>query len=1196
MNRHLLSYIFLVAVTAILVSCAHNGIDSDDVVPGQPAMLRISINSGSMTDVDTKGLIESQEKKINQVIVLVFYPNGDLVSRTELTDLDDSEVIDAYAVTGMGMTIYAVANYDENIRAKLMAVSDLDELKSIEFSPVKKDLTTLEKPENMIMVGSVVGQIIKTGTNNVDINLQYIAAKLTIKIIDNTSGQLFNVRSWRVVNAPVFSYLVPHGDSDCLDPSDDSQFAASNPHPFELSVQDDEDRNTYSESLYILENYRGGRKSGVPKPSGVLDEIWNGFRGKSACAPDHATYIEVAFTALNAPSDMSKIFGIERDGLTYNFTARYYFGHNTSDDYNITRGSHYIWTVIIHDNWDIKDNLTENNSNVDGNSSPLSIKTSSSLNFDSHPDMRAIDITANRDNISNLSVEVIDMSGRHFYDTGFDATWLKISPMNRMRSQISQRSPDNLWQQQPPVPGAEGYYVRGRYIPDKARRLWLTNQPAVSATYSDEAGTVHTYSISPVPPAADAVSPGRYSPPSGVVIGSSIYPDNDNALIWSKATRRMCYKLTNMMDESKTGDQMFELFVYTDEYLWRKDKEGMQTNREAVVKVSYDNLSSGTATRENLYYHVLQFPPLYIGPIEDYNSTSAEYHDILIERMEENSIVIDPQKPRGMQNTRVMQWGYYGKNLYDFSKKDRFLNGWFLTANAVYSDVSATDASHEISDYTWSGTKFREKYGAGYYLPPTAENNYALIPEPAVDFENNGKYGNTGAPYYHPNGRSLGPGFNSVFHPVYNTTAARYCHEKNIDIDGDGIISPWETQWYLPSQSEVYMIFGSFEAIQESSTRYSSGYYWSSSESSAENAYYLGYSTGHYNINENSKMMNDPTTRNGSVRCVRRSPEVENPVLKFKDGSAFLDFSGLSQSVYTTLSKGSATGAADDNIDHSKRFVSNNAATVFVNLQIAKHDGRLDPSDPASPSKITWTQAVGYPDVFPGEVGSKTVVSRPDPRLGVGAIDLSGLSPKVVSAMGVPATEKTGCNAYYEESDKSDIGKWRLPNKRELMFMWIYQDQIVTVTDPFLQREYWSASERAGEQVGIVFDYTLRRGAWTVVFGTNAREGKWYEPSRSYLVDKKDANTKLLRCVREIFTSMKYKLVYNPNGGNGGPGTVYCYGDTPVTVRGAEGIYHPDKKTFAGWSSSPGTLTPDYMPGSTYSMGHNTAYLYAVWK
>ena len=64
-------------------------------------------------------------------------------------------------------------------------------------------------------------------------------------------------------------------------------------------------------------------------------------------------------------------------------------------------------------------------------------------------------------------VEILDSQERTCNESGFDADWLKISPLNLMYHQVKQASPDDVWQQ---AANPESKFVRPKYIPHKSIR------------------------------------------------------------------------------------------------------------------------------------------------------------------------------------------------------------------------------------------------------------------------------------------------------------------------------------------------------------------------------------------------------------------------------------------------------------------------------------------------------------------------------------------------------------------------------------------------------------------------------------------------------------------------------------------------------------------------------------------------------
>ncbi len=141
-----------------------------------------------------------------------------------------------------------------------------------------------------------------------------------------------------------------------------------------------------------------------------------------------------------------------------------------------------------------------------------------------------------------------------------------------------------------------------------------------------------------------------------------------------------------------------------------------------------------------------------------------------------------------VQYLNGMQWGFDGTEIYTPSYNtpagnlwgDKLRNGKFMTANLVYTDVQR--ANNEATDFGTRRDSYRPMYGNTGTDPLTAYSGT-----------------NTGAPYYYPD--PLG----NIYHPIYKSSAARYCHEKNRDLNGDGIIDESETHWYLPSLYEFFL-------------------------------------------------------------------------------------------------------------------------------------------------------------------------------------------------------------------------------------------------------------------------------------------------------------------------------------------------------------------------------------------------------
>lgn len=286
---------------------------------------------------------------------------------------------------------------------------------------------------------------------------------------------------------------------------------------------------------------------------------------------------------------------------------------------------------------------------------------------------------------------------------------------------------------------------------------------------------------------------------------------------FSAATFGMTQKLTKIPFNQPAVYTYQNAIVYADAY----ESTGERT---AKVKITYYRGVDGTEKAGELTYDVTQSGAIKVSD------------NLYIERYEESAMLIHPGLTSGLQNTATMQWGYNTETLY--AADDRFTNGGYLTANAVYETVSARS---EMDVPIWTATTYadyRDKY------PRTG----AKVTEPS-------SLSTTDEPYYYPELTSTTQP-SEYFHPIFNSSAARYCHEKNRDMDGDGIISATEAEWYLPSFADMWYISQNMPAELNLN-----GNYWTATEENDTNSW--GY--------------NFPAKTEGSaaktsayrVRCVR---------------------------------------------------------------------------------------------------------------------------------------------------------------------------------------------------------------------------------------------------------------------------------------------------------------------------------------
>lgn len=135
----------------------------------------------------------------------------------------------------------------------------------------------------------------------------------------------------------------------------------------------------------------------------------------------------------------------------------------------------------------------------------------------------------------------------------------------------------------------------------------------------------------------------------------------------------------------------------------------------------------------------------------------SDDYKLIVENQEEATMILTPGVSAGVEKTATMQWGFNTQDmqavlpisLFDYYKRAGYDN----TQNLVMSNITT-----------------------------------ATLRVP---------YGRT----------SSGTISEQAHNPIFNSYAARYCFEKNRDVNGDGKISGTEIKWYLPSLEELILIY-----------------------------------------------------------------------------------------------------------------------------------------------------------------------------------------------------------------------------------------------------------------------------------------------------------------------------------------------------------------------------------------------------
>lgn len=741
--------IILYFLGALLLSgCMRDEFDTTRVEEGIAARVSLrvllpdmdgAVSAGNTrTSANTRAVDAAVENRLDSLRVLVFNSSGQIVTNRKYTAQSDGALsalqIDTWS--GNNLTFCFVANSRDDLDNRLAVVTSYNDLR--EFMVTASSLNFgLSDTGALIMTAIVENVNVQPGSDTISdpIQLQFLAAKLTLTVTDATpDGHAVTILGWDVQDVPARSYLFP--DSKDANPApeggadkEEYWLTTASDYPFEVN------RNkSASQTLYLFENRRGGRVArslpGTDEqyPDMALDDT--DHRGKAWFKPRRAT--AVVINAIHRAGTQSELI-----------KAYIYLGNDNHSDYNIIRGNHYTFNITVYGINDIKIDT-----NVDSKAGDFFVDYSDNLRMDAHPDFRALRMHAAG---GTGTMEILDSQGRTYADPSFDATWLKISPLNLMYHQVKQSSsPANDWQQ---ASNPESKLVRPKYIPHQSVREKLTQEG---------------------------------------IGGWNTIPDgkeDDNEMSFADATYRMCYKITNLPFGNTSTVANRTLYVYADEFVERNGfrsatvrfsfyKDGGDQSQPEVrnFTISQDGYLSFYTDDNN------QYAGLYI--LNQDGTPSDVKQRMVLERYPEYRMTMNPGIDPSVQNINSMQWGFPYLKVYVSNNYDKFRNGRYVTTESVYQDLTRVD--NEPSDFGVRPNSYRRMFGNGL------DGNLAAIPA------YNGR--TTGAPYYHPEPTA------NIYHPIYKTSAARYCHEKNRDLNGNGILEPSEIHWYMPSQNELLLM------------------------------------------------------------------------------------------------------------------------------------------------------------------------------------------------------------------------------------------------------------------------------------------------------------------------------------------------------------------------------------------------------
>lgn len=436
------------------------------------------------------------------------------------------------------------------------------------------------------------------------------------------------------------------------------------------------------------------------------------------------------------------------------------------------------------------------------------------------------------------------------------------------------------------------------------------------------------------------------------------------------------------------------------------DENFSTTSRNAVISVTS---TASLTNSQTITIPITQLGYQLMGPSVGFrtfttagnlNTGPGVDYTLVIENIEEATLNLTPGAVAGTEATTSMQWGFNGSIVEPtsgFSRDYYYRDGYEISLGLIFASGGGA-----------LNSTLRPPYGRA----SAASSGAASVTITENDMN-----------------------------PIFNTYPARYCFEKNRDVDGDGKITNPNTKgfneiiWYLPAADELYAMYVGQYALTYS--LFGSNYQVSSEVyGSANSTNSMSYSTGISGSIGKSQAVN--------VRCVRRrnqtlpagtqnSPYVES-------ASRIINNNGYASTILRT------TNVACPVPMNSQNSTINNK--LSPRFQVAKTDCLLNGSTGAA--TMTWAQANGW-----------TTVS-----------DNS-------SSAGVVASPATGCNAYSEPGYPA--GTWRLPTQREMYILLFMRKELVVGQDGYTKMSaasYWAASN-----LGATLGWYSITGNTTVGFG-----------------------------------------------------------------------------------------------------------------
>lgn len=441
------------------------------------------------------------------------------------------------------------------------------------------------------------------------------------------------------------------------------------------------------------------------------------------------------------------------------------------------------------------------------------------------------------------------------------------------------------------------------------------------------------------------------------------------------------------------------LYIYADE-------NTTQTSRSGYVQVtSSDN-------------DVVKIPITQLGyqkmgnvGLRSFNTSgtinNADDYIIAIENSEEITMNLTPGATAGTEGVNNMQWGFNNiasQPALAVSANNQHRNGLANTLIAVYGNTTGALSST--------------------LLTPYGRANTASITANSVTTTE------------------------QLHNPIFNSYPARYCFEKNRDLDGDGKITGNEINWYLPSTDEMVLV-GMGQAAY--SNRLNASVDYSNSSEMVGSSTYAQYyepSTGVSMASYKSNYLN--------ARCIRKmyqtQPQTTQNSPYVEAGTRIINATGFNGAVLRT------TNLAIPTPLHN--FASTIGQKISKRFVVGAIDCKLNGASGSVYS--TWAEACGF-----------TLASNSS------------------STSFVIASPATGCQAYSETGFPA--GTWRLPTIKEMQIMFLMAPELANQSGSgFTQyafNNWYQSSTFYNDTYSMICFYGTMRGSAsaTKVSGTPIR-------------------------------------------------------------------------------------------------------------